>query len=73
MCGRANDVTSVTLFQCWTAWTKASNEFQGSKKRFSMTLEERGFQRAPHSEKGSSFLGIRLSEEGIAFVARGLN
>jgi hypothetical protein len=71
-CGRANDVTSVIdLFQCWTAWTKVSNEFQGSKRRFSITLEERGFQRM-HGEKGSSFQRIRLSEEGIAFIAHGL-
>ena len=72
-CNNASDVTSVTdLFQCWTAWAKISNEFQGSKKRFSITLEERGFKKA-HGMKGSSFQGIRLSEEGLAFVAQRLN
>jgi putative DNA primase/helicase len=53
---------SRALFASWTAWATKAGEFIGSQKRFSQTLEARGFveHRQMH---GRGFLGLRVTSE----------
>jgi putative DNA primase/helicase len=52
---------SGTLFASWKRWAEAAGEYVGSQKRFSATLQERGF--TPKREGGTGlrgYLGLRL-------------
>jgi P4 family phage/plasmid primase-like protien len=51
------------LFQDWTDWTTANNEFTGSKKRFSQSLESHGVT-PKRTEDARGFLGIALRDTG---------
>lgn len=48
------------LFADWKVWAESAEEYVGSLKRFSQTLEERGFKRARVSGVGRGFQGIGL-------------
>lgn len=48
---------STTLFNAYCEWAKQNNEETISHKRFSMTLQERGFK-VKHEESGNVFIGI---------------
>ena len=52
---------SGALFASWKRWAEAAGEYVGSQKRFSATLQERGF--TPKREPGTGlrgYLGLRL-------------
>jgi putative DNA primase/helicase len=52
--------SSTVLFASWSAWAERAGENAGTMRRFSQTLESRGFvlQRKMH---GRGFLGIRVT------------
>jgi len=41
--GRQHEDTIARLFDSWKQWATTAQEYEGSKKRFSQRLEERGF------------------------------
>ena len=51
--------SSSELFASWTAWATAAGEPVGSQKRFSQTLETRGFTRR-RTEDAQGFLGLKV-------------
>jgi putative DNA primase/helicase len=53
---------SSVLFKDWSKWASAAGEFVGSQKRFSQTLEDRGFAKQ-HGRTGAQFRGIALLPE----------
>jgi putative DNA primase/helicase len=52
--------TAARLFADWKTWAESAGEYVGSQKRFSQTLEERGFKRTRVSGVGRGFQGIGL-------------
>ena len=57
----ANAVGTVArLFADWKSWAEAAQEFIGSQKRFSQTLEGKGFQRIRDTRGNRAFQGIGL-------------
>ena len=52
------------LFESWSRWAKAANEWIGSQKAFSQKLRDRGFL-SLHTNAGTDFIGIDcpLSED----------
>lgn len=52
--------TVARLFADWKIWAEAAQEFVGSQKRFSQTLEGRGFQRVRDTRGARAFQGIGL-------------
>ena len=48
------------LFGSWSRWANLAGEFVGTSKRFSQSLESRGFERYRHHQLGRCFRGIRL-------------
>lgn len=52
---------STELFNSWKAWAEANNEFAGSMKRFSETLNTRGFEKNSNG-KARGFRGIRIQD-----------
>jgi putative DNA primase/helicase len=55
---------SSALFKRWSLWTVARGEFGGSQKRFSQTLEDRGFVKV-HTRNGWQFQGVAVVAELI--------
>jgi len=55
---------SRALFASWTSWATAAGEPVGSQKRFSQTLETRGFTRRK-TEVAQGFIGLRVREEPV--------
>jgi putative DNA primase/helicase len=53
---------SSALFASWKQWAEASGEHAGSAKRFSQTLESRGFV-SHRLARGAGFDGLRLLTE----------
>jgi putative DNA primase/helicase len=51
---------SAQLFASWSEWATKSGEFVGSQKRFSQTLETRGFIADRDRTLGRGFRGLRL-------------
>jgi putative DNA primase/helicase len=63
-----NEWMSVAnLFTCWKMWAEANGEIVGTARRFSQTLETRGFKRArskdTQSKRGFNGLTIYLAAE----------
>jgi putative DNA primase/helicase len=52
--------TAERLFTDWKIWAESAGEYVGSQKRFSQTLEERGFKRTRVSGGTRAFQGIGL-------------
>lgn len=50
--------SSSELFASWRTWAEAAGEVPGSQKKFSQSLEGRGFTKQ-HSNRGSVFYGLR--------------
>jgi phage/plasmid-associated DNA primase len=59
-CKVASDVSSLSsdLFASWRSWAEATGEFAGSGKKFSQSLESRGFAKRK-SNRGAMFYGLR--------------
>jgi P4 family phage/plasmid primase-like protien len=62
--GRKYWTSGAALFANWREWSERSGELTGSQKRFSQTLQARGFQAevSGHS-KTRGFAGIALGED----------
>jgi putative DNA primase/helicase len=54
--------TVAKLFASWKSWTEAAGEHTGSQKRFSQTLEDRGFK-SDRVDQKRGFYGIALRHE----------
>jgi putative DNA primase/helicase len=54
---------STALYKEWSAWAKASGEPAMSQKRFSQTIEARGFSRV-RTATGYDFVGISIAVPG---------
>lgn len=52
---------SADLFASWTGWAERAGEHAGSMKRFSQTLESRGYV-AERRRYGRGFTGLRLAQ-----------
>jgi putative DNA primase/helicase len=52
--------TAERLFGDWKTWAESAGEYVESQKRFSQTLEERGFKRARDTKGNRAFQGIGL-------------
>jgi putative DNA primase/helicase len=52
--------TAARLFADWKVWAEAAQEYVGSQKQFSQTLEEKGFRRMRDNHGARAFLGIGL-------------
>jgi len=49
------------LFASWQEWCSTTGEYAGSAKRFSQSLEDRGFERRQHPKtRRACFAGLRL-------------
>ncbi len=57
--GSRFETLSAQLFADWKQWAEASNEYVGSQKRFTQSLNGRGFESA-HSRDGNTLRGLRL-------------
>jgi putative DNA primase/helicase len=56
----ASDKTSSTeLWNVWKGWAESAGEYQGTQRRFSQSLIERGFEQG-RSATGMFFIGITL-------------
>lgn len=58
-CERTGADTIAALFASWKAWAEANGEFVGSSKRFSQSLEERGFERM-RSKTSRMYAGLHV-------------
>jgi putative DNA primase/helicase len=65
---------SADLFASWTEWATAAGEFVGSQKRFSQTLETRGFiqarKRLGQGNPKFGFQGLRTIHDRIPWEAK---
>lgn len=63
----ADVVESVqSLFAAWTSWTKATNEYTGTLKRFSSALASKGYERVQDGKtRRKGFRGIRIKTVGL--------
>lgn len=52
---------NAELFVSFSTWANKAGEYVGSQKRFSQSLEARGFQQHRHYQRGRGFNGIRLT------------
>jgi putative DNA primase/helicase len=59
------------LFASFSEWAEKSGEHIGSRKRFSQSLETRGFRPHRDRELGRGFYGIRLPREDYLWGNRG--
>jgi putative DNA primase/helicase len=55
---------SSGLYASWRTWSDTQGERPGSQKRFSQTLDARGFKHG-HERTGTTFFGIALRPEGL--------
>jgi len=55
--------SSADLWHSWRRWAETAGEFVGTQKRFSQTLEERGFTAARDGTKANrrGYRGVRLT------------
>ena len=53
---------SSMLWDSYRAWATFAGEFAGTQKRFSQTLEDRGFQK-DHDRNGNYFIGLALLQK----------
>jgi putative DNA primase/helicase len=60
-CERDTDAweSSTLLFASWTSWAERAGEQPGTMRRFSQTLQSRGFQ-PEHRKYGRGFLSLRV-------------
>lgn len=61
-CARMPDAweSGADLFASWKAWAERAQEFVGSQKRFSQTLEARGVRPHRHGSGTRGFNGLRV-------------
>ena len=57
--GGQYSATAGELYRSWVTWCESAGEKPGSQKRFSQTLEARGFER-DHNRTGSLFNGLAM-------------
>jgi putative DNA primase/helicase len=56
---RIYSASSTDLYNSWKGWSEAAGEHPGSQRRFSQSLEARGFTKR-HDRTGAMFFGIAL-------------
>jgi putative DNA primase/helicase len=66
MTGNNNTDAASTLFKSWSRWARDAGEFGGSQKRFSQSLEDRGYPKA-HTRTGTRFQGLAAKPETDGF------
>ena len=56
---------SAALYASWKNWATRTGEVPGSQKRFSQTLESRGYEKLPRTSSGMQFRGLLIKPENI--------
>jgi putative DNA primase/helicase len=64
--GKDRSEKSSALFSSWRAWCEKAGEIPGTQKKFSHSLEARGF-RKEHTRTGARFYGLSLVPETTPF------
>ena len=68
--GKQYNTSSSVLFAGWKSWAQCNNEPEGSQRRFSQALKDRGFT-SEHSRRGAVFNGVILRADVPADVPAG--
>lgn len=67
--GSSEDFTPVAeLYQRWREWANANGEWDGSQRRLTQALVQKGYHRDRSSDAGSrtrGFRGLKLRKEGV--------
>jgi len=58
--GRAAYATTAALFASWNVWAQRAHEPAGSQKRFSQTMQARGFRSQRNADGYAGFVGISI-------------